>query len=217
MIHEIDKLNEQFQKEGIKREIKIGITGCMVRRTGLGEKYLDNYKRDRRNAKEINLVKNKSDIFNNDDKLFPRAKGSLDFTLRIEDIRYLPLMLTEIYGEAIGNDAKFDDYLKTKQQRENPHSATIIIQTGCDNYCTFCIVPYTRGRENSRSIEEIVAEAREAVENGAKEITLVGQNVNSYGKQFVDKKFWNAEKSKWNDDIGKSPFRQLLDALDEIE
>ncbi|MBB1564467.1 MiaB/RimO family radical SAM methylthiotransferase [Candidatus Gracilibacteria bacterium] len=217
MIEEIKKINAENKKVGKAHEIKIGITGCMVRRTGLGEKYLTDYKRDRNKSKKINLLKDSSEIFNNDDKLFPRTKGFLDFTLRIEDIKFLPLMLTQIYGESIGNDYKFDDYLKSKQLRENPSSATIIIQTGCDNYCTFCIVPYTRGSENSRPIEEIVQEAKEAVKAGAKEITLVGQNVNSYGKQFVDKKHWNEEKSKWNDGLGKSPFRQLLEELDKIE
>lgn len=217
MIEEIKKKNAENEKNWIAHRIKIWITGCMVRRTWLGEQYLDNYKRDRNNSKKINLIKNDSEIFNNDDKLFPRTKWFLDFTLRIEDIKFLPLMLTEIYGESIGNDSKFDDYLKSKQMRENPFSATIIIQSGCDNFCTFCIVPYTRGWEKSRPIEEIVEEAKEAVKNGAKEITLVGQNVNSYGKQFVDKKLWNSEKSKWNDWIGKSPFRQLLEELDKIE
>ena len=89
-------------------------------------------------------------------------------------------MLTHIYKEAIGNDYKFDDYLKSKQLRENPSSATIIIQTWCDNYCSFCIVPYTRWKENSRSIEDIVNEAREAVLTWAKEITL-GMKKNENG------------------------------------
>lgn len=217
MIEEIRKINLENKKNWNPKEIKVWITGCMVRKTGLWEKYLENYKRDRNKSKKINLLKDKSEIFNNDDKLFPRWKWFIDFTLRIEDIKFLPLMLTEIYGESIWNDSKFDDYLKSKQLRENPFSATIIIQTWCDNFCTFCIVPYTRGSENSRPIEEIVEEAKEAVKNWAKEITLVWQNVNSYWKQFVDKKLWNAEKSKWNEWIWKSPFRQLLEELDKIE
>ena len=217
MIEEIKKINSQNKKKWLAHEIKVWITWCMVRRTWIWEKYLENYKRDRNKSKKINLLKDSSEIFNNDDKLFPRARGFLDFTLRIEDIRFLTLMLTHIYWESIWNDSKFDDYLKSKQLRENPYSATIIIQSWCDNFCTFCIVPYTRGRETSRSIEEIVIEAREAVAAWAKEITLVWQNVNSYGKQFVDKKYWNEEKSKWNSWAWKSPFRQLLEALDQIE
>ncbi|MDP2090864.1 MAG: MiaB/RimO family radical SAM methylthiotransferase [Candidatus Gracilibacteria bacterium] len=223
-----------------KKNILVGITGCMVRKTGIDAKYLNDYKRDKNKAKNITLVNNDSAIFNNDDKLFPRSEGKLDFTLRIEDTKYLPLILTHILKEAIGNDSSFDDYLKSKQLRENPAQATIIIQTGCDNYCTFCIVPYTRGKENSRSIEDIVNEAKEAVKNGAKEITLVGQNVNSYGKQWVDRKYWNEEKGKWNikplscpqdtpsakfpspyqekeATCFKSPFRQLLDEINKIE
>lgn len=90
-----------------------------------------------------------------------------------------------------------------KQLQENPASANIIIQTGCDNFCTFCIVPHTRGREISRPIADIVEEAKNVFDAGTKEITLLGQNVNSYGKQFVDKKSWNAEKSKWNNPIFK--------------
>ena len=109
----------------------------------------------------------------------------------------MPFILSHIYGEKIGQEDKFSDYLKQKQQRENPKSASIIIQTGCDNYCTFCIVPFTRGKEISRPIEDIVSECRDAVKNGAKEITLLGQNVNSYGKQFVDRKLWNEETGKW--------------------
>ena len=217
MIEEIKKINSQNKKNWLAHEIKVWITWCMVRRTWIWEKYLENYKRDRNKSKKINLLKDSSEIFNNHDKLFPRARGFLDFTLRIEDIRFLTLMLTHIYWESIWNDSKFDDYLKSKQLRENPYSATIIIQSWCDNFCTFCIVPYTRGRETSRPIEEIVAEAREAVAAWAKEITLVWQNVNSYGKQFVDKKHWNEEKSKWNDWLWKSPFRQLLEELDKIE
>ena len=173
MIEEIKKINSQNKKNWLAHEIKVWITWCMVRRTWIWEKYLENYKRDRNKSKKINLLKDSSEIFNNDDKLFPRARGFLDFTLRIEDIRFLTLMLTHIYWESIWNDSKFDDYLKSKQLRENPYSATIIIQSWCDNFCTFCIVPYTRGRETSRSIEEIVVEAREAVAAWAKEITFL--------------------------------------------
>ena len=67
MIEEIKKINQENKKKGIAHEIKIWITGCMVRRTGLWEKYLDNYKRDRNKSKNINLLKSSDEIFNNDD------------------------------------------------------------------------------------------------------------------------------------------------------
>lgn len=214
----IEEIHRENEKRADKNKyIKVWITWCMVRKTGLDSKYLDWYKRDKNNSKKINTLTDSKEIFNNDDKLFPRNNNKIDFVLRIEDTKFLPLMLTHIYKEAIGNDYKFDDYLKSKQLRENPSSATIIIQTWCDNYCSFCIVPYTRWKENSRSIEDIVNEAREAVLTWAKEITLVWQNVNSYWKQFVDRKFWNEEKWKWNEWLGKSPFRKLLEELDKIE
>ena len=84
-------------------------------------------------------------------------------------------------------------------------TAFVSIMQGCNMHCTFCIVPQTRGAERSRSIEEIVREVRALVSAGVKEITLLGQIVNLYGRHEYPKR------------DGKSPFVQLLEAVHEID
>ena len=83
------------------------------------------------------------------------------------------------------NKTEFDtiekfDYLKLIKNNNSSTSSFLTIQEGCDKFCHFCVVPYTRGPEYSRDFKEIILEAKQLIDNGAKEITLLGQNVNAY-------------------------------------
>ncbi len=91
------------------------------------------------------------------------------------------------------------DILSSIKNSNNKISTYLTIQEGCDKFCKFCVVPYTRGAEFSRSDEEIFLEAKQLVDNGAKEITLLGQNVNAYN--YKSKRLSNLilEISKIND------------------
>ena len=141
------------------KSIKIAVTGCMVRQTG-----------DKQNSKDELL-----------------RHDPIDFVFRIEDTARVPKLLEphfpdhdfSSFAQNFG-DGSIENYFNIVPKIENQTQVYVPIMQGCDKFCTYCIVPYTRGREISRPMQDILNECAKHVENGAKEITLLGQNVNSY-------------------------------------
>ena len=153
-------------------ELIIGIAGCMTAQSHIAEKIKKSY-------------------------------PQVDFVLGTSAINALPKLLLDcLNGVKFSADiAEYDDFsAETEQVRESSFKASVPIMFGCNNFCTYCIVPYVRGRERSRRPEDIISEVEGLVRDGYKEIMLLGQNVNSYG----------------NDLGGEMSFPQLLRRLNEI-
>ena len=151
----------------------IGISGCMTAQGHVAEKIRKSY-------------------------------PQVDFVLGTSAINALPgLLLDCLRGRKFAADiSEYDDFSETAEQvRENPFKASVPIMFGCNNFCTYCIVPYVRGRERSRMPQDIISEVTQLVNDGYKEIMLLGQNVNSYG----------------NDLSGEMSFPQLLRELNDID
>ena len=122
---------------------------------------------------------------NEGDKIFKRMPH-VNLVCGTRMFSKLPELLDEISGNnkrvlAIDENGEVD-FDRMVTQRRNQYNAFVSIMRGCDNYCSYCIVPYVRGREFSRSVTDIVNEVKNLADDGCKEITLLGQNVNSYGK-----------------------------------
>lgn len=114
----------------------------------------------------------------------------VDLVFGTHNIHRLPELLREaIYSKEMVIEvwSKEGDIVENMPKiREGNTKAWVNIMYGCDKFCTYCIVPYTRGKERSRRPEDVIAEVRDLARQGFKEITLLGQNVNAYGKDFED-------------------------------
>ena len=103
-------------------------------------------------------------------------------------------ILNHIKGKKKKEETEFDaiakfDYLSEIKNKDSNVSSFLTIQEGCDKFCHFCVVPYTRGPEYSRPFDQIINEAKEIVQSGAKEIILLGQNVNAYSYKDENKEY----------------------------
>lgn len=130
------------------------------------------------------------------------ALPHLDVVFGTHNIASLPALLDDAIageGHAVEVVQETDEFSSDlPADREHSWAAWLPITVGCNNFCSYCIVPYVRGREKSRPLEDIAEEARQLVASGVKEITLLGQNVNSYGRDLY----------------GEPRFDRVLDALD---
>ena len=138
-------------------ELKIGVCGCMVSQEKMSEKLKKSY-------------------------------PYVDFVFGTESIwRFPEILCRNTFTSKRGFYENTGDEVISEEipvERKSDFSAWVSVMYGCNNFCTYCIVPYVRGRERSRRPEDIIDEIKGLVADGYKEITLLGQNVNSYGKEY---------------------------------
>jgi tRNA-2-methylthio-N6-dimethylallyladenosine synthase len=163
---------------------------------------LDEYKRQHREGKRFGVLGCVAQ--QEGEKIFDRApyvslvSGSASYRKLPEMLSRLEAGDTRITGL---DDRQTDETFETEfTARKNPYRGYITIIEGCDKFCAYCVVPYTRGKERSRGSNSVLAEARRIADQGFTEIQLLGQNVNSY-----------------HDTEGKRSFAELLAAIGEIE
>jgi tRNA-2-methylthio-N6-dimethylallyladenosine synthase len=188
-------------------EVVLGFMGCMAQ--SRGRELIDK-------LPDVDLVLGTQKFHRAADYLDEIISGARD---KIVDVAAEP-----------GSEATIRDHLLNGNAKTSV-SAFVSIMQGCNQHCTFCIVPFTRGEERSRTIPDIVAECRELVSRGVKEITLLGQIVTSYGRRSGDASSPNGEgvattpvtrdggvaATNLRRGVAATPFVQLLDAVHEID
>jgi tRNA-2-methylthio-N6-dimethylallyladenosine synthase len=116
----------------------------------------------------------------------------VDLIFGTHNIHRLPQLLQDAYFNkemVVEVWSKEGDIVENMPKKREGMKAWVNIMYGCDKFCTYCIVPYTRGKERSRRPEDVISEVRDLARQGFKEVTLLGQNVNAYGKDFEDMQF----------------------------
>lgn len=143
-----------------KKDLKVAVCGCMMQRDESRNYVIEKFP-------NVDIIFGTNNIWKLPELLYTSYNGKK----LAMDIEKNPIGLDEGIGAARAFD--FKSYVN--------------IMYGCNNFCTYCIVPYTRGRETSREPKDIIHEIESLVKNGTKEVTLLGQNVNSYGKSLNTK------------------------------
>ncbi len=167
--------------------------------------------------------KNKANLFigvtgcmpgrDKDGKLQKKLPG-VDWFFPIDDLPQLPKRLREFNPDLFNTDfTDLENYWQFIPKRAENFRAFVSIQTGCDNFCTYCVVPYARGREKNRSLKSILDEIRDLAKHGCKEVTLLGQVVNNYRLQTTD----YGLLSEGNLFAEKDDFSALLWEINQIE
>ncbi len=156
----------------------LGLVACSIRQSAI-DRVIGRAKHWNEWKQEKKLITFVSGCVLPDDK--KRFTKSFDFVIELEKILELPQLLQQ-YG--IGTPKEFWDI---EPHRDSSFRAFVPIQNGCNNFCTYCAVPYTRGREVSRPSESIYKEIQTLLDKGYKQITILGQNVNSYGLDVPEK------------------------------
>lgn len=145
-----------------KKNLMVGLAGCMSQEESVVERIISKYK-------------------------------WMDFVFGTHNIHKLPEIIKEhIINKKLevnvwSNEGNVIEGVPTK--RDSTLKAWVNIMYGCDKFCTYCIVPYTRGKQRSRLPEDIINEVKELISKGYKEVTLLGQNVNAYGKDFENRDY----------------------------